>query len=115
MMKKDIKKEKKNVDTLTYLKRVKGIGIFGIVFSIALIVYDIFMYDNWMSIVSLIVDVLLLIFSIYFIVKSVNLSKRERLAIAKSNEKKEKKTVKENSSKEKTKKTTAKTKKSSAK
>ena len=57
MMKKDIKMEKKKVDTLTYLKRVKGIGIFGIVFSIALIIYDIIMYDNWMSIVSLIVDV----------------------------------------------------------
>lgn len=92
MMKKDIKKE---VNTLTYLKRVKGIGIFGVVFSIVLIIYDAIVFSNWMSVVSLIVDGLLLIFSIYFIIKSVKLSEREKIAIEKTKEKseiKEKKT-----------------------
>jgi len=91
-MKKDIKKEKKEVNTLTYLKRVKGIGIFGVVFSIVLIIYDAFVFSNWMSVVSLIVDGLLLIFSIYFIIKSIKLSEREKIAIEKS-ETKEKKTT----------------------
>jgi len=91
-MKKDIKKEKKEVNTLTYLKRVKGIGIFGVVFSIVLIIYDAFVFSNWMSVVSLIVDGLLLIFSIYFIIKNINLLKKEKIAIEKS-ETKEKKTT----------------------
>lgn len=86
-MKKDIKKEKKEVNTLTYLKRVKGIGIFGVIFSIGLFIFDIINYSNWMSIVSLVIDGVLLIFSIYFIVKSIKLSNKEKLAIAKSEKK----------------------------
>ncbi len=78
------KNEKKQKDALTYLKRLKWIGVFGILFSIALIIYDIVKYTNWMSIVSLVVDVLLLIFSIYFIIKSVKLTKLEKKAIDKN-------------------------------
>jgi len=85
------KNEKKQVDTLTYLKRLKGIGIFGIFFSVALIIYDAYMYENWMSVVSLVVDGLLFIFSIYFIVKSIKLTKKEKAAIEKSNTTKTKK------------------------
>lgn len=91
-MKKDVKKEKKEVSTLTYLKRVKGIGIFGVIFSIALFIYDIINYSNWMSIVSLVIDGVLLIFSIYFIVKSVKLTKKEKTVISKNDKKTNKKT-----------------------
>ena len=86
------KNEKREVNSLIYLKRLKWIGIFGILFSIALIVYDIVKYSDWMSIVSLVVDVVLLLFSIYFIVKGVKLTKKELLALEKSkNSKKTKK------------------------
>ena len=78
-MSKEIKKVK-GKDALTYLNRLKWIGIFGILFSIALIIYDIVKYTNWMSIVSLIIDGLLLIFSVYFIIKSVKLTKLEKKA-----------------------------------
>jgi len=78
-MSKEIKKVK-GKDALTYLNRLKWIGIFGILFSIALIIYDIVKYTNWMSIVSLIIDGLLLIFSVYFIIKSVKLTKLEKIA-----------------------------------
>jgi len=78
------KNEKKQVDALTYLKRLKGIGIFGIFFSVALIIYDAYMYKNWMSVVSLVVDGLLFIFSIYFIIKSIKLTKKEKTVIEKS-------------------------------
>lgn len=85
------KNEKKQVDALTYLKRLKGIGIFGIFFSVALIIYDAYMYKNWMSVVSLVVDGLLFIFSIYFIVKSIKLTKKEKAVIEKSKTTKTKK------------------------
>lgn len=81
-MSKEIKKVK-GKDALTYLNRLKWIGIFGILFSIALIIYDIVKYTNWMSIVSLIIDGLLLIFSVYFIIKSVKLTKFEKIVIDK--------------------------------
>ena len=84
------KKEKKQVDALTYLKRLKWIGIFGIIFSICLIIYDIYMYKNWMSIVSLIVDGLLFIFSIYFIVKIIKLTKKEKSFVENSKKTKNK-------------------------
>lgn len=77
IMSKNIKKENKNIDTLTYLKRVKGLGIFGIIFSIALICYDTYMFEGTLSIISLVIDGLLLIFSIYFIIKSTKLKKVE--------------------------------------
>lgn len=77
-------------DTLTYLKRVKGLGIFGIIISLFLIGYDAYMYKNWVSIISLVVDGLLLIFSIYFIIKSNKLKKREIAAIEKKKVKKTK-------------------------
>lgn len=80
-MSKEIKKKEKTA--MTYLNRLKWIGIFGILFSIALIIYDIVKFSNWMSIVSLVVDGVLLIFSIYFIVKSVKLTKIEKNAIDK--------------------------------
>lgn len=88
------KNEKKQVDALTYLKRLKGIGIFGIFFSVALIIYDAYMYENWMSVVSLVVDGLLFIFSIYFIVKSIKLTMKEKTAIEKSKTTKKTKTKK---------------------
>ena len=84
IMSKNVKNNKKEVDTLTYLKRVKGLGIFGIIFSIILFGYDIYMFDGWLSILSLIVDGILLIFSIYFIIKSTKLKRREINAIEKS-------------------------------
>ena len=85
-MSKEIKKVK-GIDALTYLNRLKWIGIFGILFSIALIIYDIVKYTNWMSIVSLIIDGLLLIFSVYFIIKSVKLTKLEKIATDKKKNK----------------------------
>lgn len=88
-MKKEIKKNnKKAVDTFSYLKKVKFIGIFGIFFSIALIIYDVYNYSNWVSILSLVVDGLLLIFSIYFIIKSIKLTKHEKATIEKLEKKK---------------------------
>lgn len=87
-------KEKKQVDSLTYLARLKWIGIFGILFSIALIIYDSINYSNWMSVLSLVVDGLLLIFSIYFIVKSIKLTKKEMAAIEKNKTSKKTKTKK---------------------
>ena len=83
-MSKEVKKNVKSKDALAYLKRLKWIGIFGIFFSVVLITYDIVKYSDWMSIVSLIVDFVLLAFSIYFIVKSVKLTKIEKNAIEKN-------------------------------
>ena len=71
---------KKNVEktSLEYLKRLKNIGIFGIVFAMFLVVFDVYSFEkNWYSIFSIIVDVLLIIFSIYFIIKSRRLTKIE--------------------------------------
>lgn len=84
------KREKKQLTTLDYLKRLKAVGIFGVCFSILLIGYDIYTYDNWISILSLVVDGLLLLFSIYFIVKSVKLTKKENNAKVKKSKKKSK-------------------------
>ena len=86
-----MKKVKKQKETLDYLKRVKIIGGIGIFVSIGLIIYDAYTYSNWMSVLSLIVDGLLLIFSIYFILKSKSLEKREKIAIEKIKNKKNKK------------------------
>ena len=86
-MSKSSKNEKNTIDTLTYLKRVKGLGIFGIIFSIVLFGYDIYMFKGTLSIISLVVDGVLLLFSIYFIVKSCNLKKRELIAIERDNKK----------------------------
>lgn len=83
-MSKKASNKKLEMDSLTYLKRVKGLGIFGIILSIGLIIYDAYMFENWVSIVSLVVDGLLLIFSIYFIIKSSTLKKREIIAIEKN-------------------------------
>lgn len=73
----------KNMDSLTYLKKVKILGIVGIIISVILFVYDISMYNGAFSIFSLVMDGVLLCFSIYFIVKSTKLKKREIIAIEK--------------------------------
>ena len=78
------KKEITEKEATAYLKRVKLIGVFGIIFSIALIAYDIIEYTNWMNALSLVIDVFLLLFSIYFIVKSSKLKNNEKNIITKN-------------------------------
>lgn len=78
-----MKEVKKDVNTLTYLIKVKRIGIFGIILSIVLVGYDIYTFDGVLSIISLVIDGLLFAFSIYFIIKSNKLTEREVIAIEK--------------------------------
>ena len=66
------------MDSNVYAKRLKNIGIFGMIFSICLLIFDIYSFKKgWYSIISLIIDGVLLIFSVYFIVKSINFLKQE--------------------------------------
>lgn len=73
-----MKKNSNKKNSIIYLKRLKYIGYVGIVFSCLLIGYDIYTFQKgWFSILSIIVDCFLLIFSIYFIIKSFKLLKIE--------------------------------------
>lgn len=79
-MKKSKKEElqQKNVQVYKYLKKVKIIGVIGILLSLILFGYDIYSFQKgWYSIFSLIVDFLLLIFSIYFIFRSIKIMNKE--------------------------------------
>ncbi len=73
------KNKKTEKDVNTYIKRLKGLGIFGIIFSICLIGFDVYTYSKgFFSIFSIIVDILLFVFSIYFIIKSNNLINNQK-------------------------------------
>ena len=86
------KTEKEKKSSLFYLKRLRSVGIIGIVISVILIGIDIYTFEKgWLSILSFIVDALLIIFSIFFILKSRKLTFTEENV--KTKKKKWKKTI----------------------